>query len=106
VASIDPSNWTPAPTIITTAADKPQRVASAEDAGYWLQLGAFSVQANAEQLLAKLKGELGGLADALRIQTVDGLYRLRAGPFQTSGEANDAAAQLKRVTDIQPVLLR
>lgn len=106
VESIDPTNWAPAPTIITTAADKPQHIASTEGAGYWLQLGAFSVQANAEQLLAKLKGELGGLADALRIQTVDGLYRLRAGPFQTSIEANDAAAQLKRVTDIQPVLLR
>lgn len=101
VESIDPANWAPAP-----SEDKPQRVASAEGAGFWLQLGAFSVQANAEQLLAKLKMELSGLADALRIQTVDGLYRLRAGPFQTSGEANDAAVQLKRVTDIQPVLLR
>lgn len=106
VESIDPANWAPAPTLAAPSEEKPQRVASAEGAGYWLQLGAFSVQANAEQLLAKLKLELGGLADALRIQTVDGLYRLRAGPFQTSGEANDAAVQLKRVTDIQPVLLR
>ncbi len=106
VESIDPAKWTPATTIAAPSEEKPQRVASVESAGYWLQLGAFSVQANAEQLLAKLKVELGGLADALRIQTVDGLYRLRAGPFQTSGEANDAAVQLKRVTDIQPVMMR
>ncbi len=106
VESIDPATWTPAPTLAAPSEEKPQRVASAEGAGYWLQLGAFSVQANAEQLLSKLKLELGGLADALRIQTVDGLYRLRAGPFQTSVEANDAAVQLKRVTDIQPVLWR
>ena len=105
VESVDPNNFKPYP--VTLPPDEnPPPVASAESAGYWLQLGAFGVQANAELLLGKLKLELGTLAEVLRIQTVDGLYRLRAGPFQTIVEANDAAAQLKRVSDIQPVLLR
>ena len=105
VESVDPNNFKPYP--VTLPPDEnPPPVASAENAGYWLQLGAFGVQANEELLLEKLKVELGTLAEVLRIQTVDGLYRLRAGPFQTIVEANDAAAQLKRVSDIQPVLLR
>ena len=105
VESVDPKNFKPYPDAMPLE-ENPPPVASAESAGYWLQLGAFGVQANAELLLEKLKLELGTLAEVLRIQAADGLYRLRVGPFQTSGEANDAAAQLKRVTDIQPVILR
>ena len=105
VESVDPNNFKPYP--VTLPPDEnPPPVARAESAGYWLQLGAFGVQANAELLLGKLKLELGTLAEVLRIQTVEGLYRLRAGPFQTIVEANDAAVHLKRVSDIQPVLLR
>ena len=69
-------------------------------------VGEVAAQGNVEQLLTKLKTEVSALADRLRIQTADGLYRLRAGPFNSTEEANDAAAQLKRVADIQPVLLR
>lgn len=105
VESVDPKNFKPYPET-TPLEEIPPLLASAESAGYWLQLGAFGVQANAELLLEKLKLELGTLAEVLRIQTVDGLYRLRAGPFQTIAEANDAAVQLKRVSDIQPVILR
>ena len=105
VESVDPKNFKPYPAPMPQD-ESPPPVASAESAGYWLQLGAFGVQANAELLLNKLKLELGTLAEVLRIQTVDGLYRLRAGPFQTIAEATDAAVHLKRVSDIQPVLLR
>jgi rare lipoprotein A len=108
VESIDPAQWTPtpAPAIVTAAAEKPEPLPTANSEGYWLQLGAFSVQANAEQLLAKLKSELGALSESVRIQAVEGLYRLRAGPYKSSGEASDAALQLQRLTNIQPVLLR
>ncbi len=106
VENIDAAHSAPATTSVAAKEEKlePARVASSES--YWLQLGAFSVQANAEQLLAKMKAELGALANVVQIQAAEGLYRLRAGPFKSSVEASDAAAQLKRVTDIQPVLLR
>ena len=91
VESVDPKNFKPYPAPMPPD-ENPPLVASAESAGYWLQLGAFGVQGNAELLLEKLKLELGTLAEVLRIQTVEGLYRLRAGPFQSIAEANDAAA--------------
>ena len=107
VESIDAAHEAPATASIAAKEEKPEEpVRVASDEGYWLQLGAFNIQANAEQLLTKLKTQLGSLADLLRIQAVDGLYRLRAGPFNSTEEANDAAVQLKRVADIQPVLLR
>lgn len=114
VESIDPAQWspTPAPTIaatpttVTATVEKPEPLPAANSEGYWLQLGAFSVQANAEQLLAKLKTELGALSESVRIQAAEGLYRLRAGPYKSDAEASDVAAQLKRLTNIQPVLLR
>ncbi len=105
VQSIDATHDS-SPNADVAAEEKPATATATNDASYWLQLGAFSIQANAEQLLTKLKIEVSALADRLRIQTVDGLYRLRAGPFNSTEEANDAAAQLKRVADIQPVLLR
>ncbi len=105
VQSIDATHDS-SPNTDVVAEEKPASATATNDASYWLQLGAFSIQANAEQLLTKLKTEVSALADRLRIQTVDGLYRLRAGPFNSTEEANDAAAQLKRVADIQPVLLR
>ena len=107
VESIDPSRESPsANTSILVAAEPPPAIPVSNNDEFWLQLGAFSVQANAEQLLTKLKTEMGALGDSVRIQTVEGLYRLRAGPFKSSVDANDLAAQFKRWTDIQPVLLR
>ncbi len=107
VESIDPAQSTASPNNTTLVAAEPAQPTSTSDTGdVWLQLGAFSVEANAEQLLAKLKAEMGTLGESVRIQVVEGLYRLRAGPFKSSVEANDLAAQFKRLTNIQPVLLR
>ena len=107
VESIDPSQESPTANTTTLVAAEPVQPTPTPDTGdVWLQLGAFSVQANAEQLLAKLKAEMGALGENVRVQAVEGLYRLRAGPFKSSVDANDWAAQFKRLTDIQPVLLR
>lgn len=106
VESIDPAQWKAEPSIVTAAVEKPEPLPVSNGESYWLQLGAFGVQANAEQLLAKLKAELGALGESVSIHAAEGLYRLRAGPFKTSAEASDVAAQLQRLTNIQPVLLR
>ena len=106
VESIDPAQWKAEPAIVTATVEKPEPLPVANGESYWLQLGAFGVQANAEQLLARLKTELGALGESVSIHAAEGLYRLRAGPFKTSAEAGDVAAQLQRLTNIQPVLLR
>lgn len=80
--------------------------AAPDIADYWLQFGAFSVQSNAENLLARLQSQLGQIGESVRIVAKDGLFRLRAGPFKTAAEANALAAEVKRMTDVQMVVLR
>ena len=105
VESLDPAQWPPAATSVA-AAEKLQPLPAPSVESFWLQLGAFGVLSNAEQLLAKLKTELGALGDSVRIHATEGLYRLRAGPFKSSAEASEVAVQLQRLTNIQPMLLR
>ena len=100
VESIDPAQWSPASTDVLAAIEKSEPLPLPNSEGYWLQLGAFSVQANAEQLLERLKQGLGVLAEVVQIRVVEGLYRLRAGPFKSSAEADDMALQLKQVTGV------
>ena len=73
---------------------------------YWLQFGAFSVQSNAEQLMERLKSRLGNLGDAIQVYTAEGVYRLRLGPYASKTEATERAQELKRLVDIQPLLVR
>ncbi len=85
----------------------PQSAAAAEASeNYWVQLGAFSVQNNAEQLLEKLKMRLGNLADTLQVHASQNLFRLRLGPFTSKSEAGERAAQVKRLTDMQTTVVR
>lgn len=101
VERIDPATWQPTTAV---AAAKPEP--AADIASYWLQFGAFSVQSNAEGLLGRLQSQLGQAGEQVRIIAKDGLFRLRAGPFKTVAEANDLAAEVKRLTDVQTVVLR
>jgi rare lipoprotein A len=62
---------------------------------YYLQLGAFSSQARANELLDKITARLSrDFPGVLRI-AIDSLYKVQAGPFATPEEANRAAAVLR-----------
>jgi cell division septation protein DedD len=62
---------------------------------YYLQLGAFSSQARANDLLDRITARLSrSFPGVLRI-AIDGLYKVQAGPFATPEEADRAAAQLR-----------
>jgi len=91
-------------------ATNPTQVAgktTAEPEGaFWVQLGAFSVAANAEQMLGRLKLELAQLADRLRLVDGEGVVRLRAGPYASRAEAEEAAALVRRLTDLAPMVIR
>src|SRR5574341_39644 len=50
---------------------------SQENAGVFVQLGAFSVRENADGFLARLQAELGWLADAIGVYQGGGLFRVR-----------------------------
>lgn len=99
VERIDPS--APAAPAVADAA-----VPAAGEDGYWVQLAAFTVAANAEQMLSRLKVQLAELADRLRLVEADGMVRLRAGPYASRTEADQAAALVRRATDLVPLVTR
>ncbi len=111
VESIDPANYVAAAKpaeapVAAPLADK-SPVAAAQEApsnGHYVQLGAFGAQDNAEQFRGRLKVELAQLADKLQIHPADGLFRVRAGPFQTLAEASQVAAEIKNSLNIKTVL--
>jgi rare lipoprotein A len=73
--------------------------------GYYLQLGAFGSQENAETFLAKAKTQIDWLAQAMHIYTRDGLFRIHAGPYVTSQEARQVAEQISQSLGVKPMLL-
>jgi len=107
VERIDPANWMPT----TAAGAEPEKAVipprpADEAGGYWVQLGAFSLQSNAEQMLSRLKTQVAELADRLRLVDGDGVVRLRAGPYPNRADADEAAALVRRMTDIAPMVIR
>lgn len=73
-------------------AEKPSVPAKAvANEGYYLQLGVFSSQANAEQMIAKAK-VAGFKASSIR---VGGQYKVRVGPVAERDKALDYQAKLK-----------
>jgi len=112
VESIDPANYSAAPDPLETlpavapVAEKavPAETPSVAAGGHYVQLGAFSVQENAEQFRGRLKIELAQLADKLQIHPADGLFRVRAGPYPSQTEAGQAAADIRNLLNIKAVL--
>lgn len=98
VESIDPATWNG--TAVAAAAPEP------EGAAWWVQLAAFSVAANAEQMLGRVRVQVADLADRLRLVEGDGVVRLRAGPFASRSEADEAAALVRRLTELAPMVIR
>lgn len=116
VETIDPANYAAAakpaeapvaaqPTgkspVVAAQETPAQPVASS---GHYVQLGAFGAQENAEHFSGRLKVELAQLADKLQIHTSGGLFRVRAGPFQTLAEAGQVAVEIKNALNIKTVL--
>ena len=60
-------------------------------AAVYLQLGAFGSRENAESYLARAKVQVEWLAQSMHLFPRDGLYRVHAGPYASSGEARLAA---------------
>jgi rare lipoprotein A len=94
----------PAPPVDATPATVREAPPPSPAGGHYVQLGAFSVRENAEQFRGRLRIELAQLADKLQIQPGDGLFRVRAGPYQSLAEASQAAADIKNSLNIKAVL--
>jgi rare lipoprotein A len=76
-----------------------------QQAGVYLQLGAFAARANAEALRERIARELAWLAQALQILAADGLFRLHAGPYRSHEEARTIAERIRSELSVQPLVV-
>jgi len=78
---------------------------TAEASGVYLQLGAFSARANAENLRSRLNGQLAWLDRAIEILQSDGLFRLHLGPYRDRAEAGGIAERIRNALDLNAVFV-
>ena len=73
--------------------------------GVYLQLGAFSAQQNAQDLLGRLRGQLTDWAEPLRIVLVGNLHRVRIGPYADRVSAQLAANRLQQRVNMTAMIV-
>ncbi len=97
-----------APVVLAAAeAAEPARPipVDAEAGGIYLQLGAFSARANAENFRVRVYQQLAWLNDAIRIFARDGMYRLDLGPYRDRDEAAGMAEKIREALQVTPFIV-
>lgn len=84
---------------------EPPMPVSSERTGIYLQLGAFSVSANAENFRTRIERQLEPLATEISIAQGGTLHRVQLGPFKDRATANVAAERVRALVDVRPVLV-
>jgi len=92
----------PAPAAEQPATDPP---IAREGPGVYVQLGAFSQRPNAESFLAHMRTQLAWLSDQIGLQSENGLYRVRAGPYPDREQAAQVAARIQQFLDLKPAVV-
>jgi rare lipoprotein A len=91
--------------VVASAPPAPAPVAvpvSSEAGGIFVQLGAFSVEENADAFLRKMRMDLGWLAGSMQLYRGDSLYKVQAGPYPNRGEAERAAERIRQELGFTP----
>jgi rare lipoprotein A len=86
---------------ITAAAPPPVPV-ERESAGLYLQLGAFSNYANAENFLEHVQSHIVWLGETAKVRQIDGLYRVQMGPYAEAAEARRVGELVREALAITP----
>lgn len=71
---------------------------------YYLQVGAFSQQANAQSLVSRINTQLGGDIPPAVIEQSNQVYRVKIGPYANREAALSAVQQVSDRTGILPSL--
>ena len=71
----------------------------------YVQVGAFSSRANAENLRSRLEGEFGWLKDTVQVLAIGNLWRLHVGPYRTQDDARSVAERIESQLSIKPLLV-
>jgi rare lipoprotein A len=98
---ISQTSPTPAPAA-TPASDSNNQLA----AGFYLQFGAYSQQANADSARSRLMLELSGLVTSLNSIAVNGMYRLYAGPYTSRADADSVLQQIRQRSRATPIIVQ
>jgi rare lipoprotein A len=77
---------------------------TADAAGYYVQIGAFSSRENAESFLTRVQAQLGA-ADSLHLYPRDQLFRVHAGPYPSQAGARQAADRIGEALGLKPMVL-
>jgi rare lipoprotein A len=73
--------------------------------GIYVQLGAFSARENAEIFAARIRQQLGALAEAVQILVRDAVYRVNLGPYSDRASADRIATQVMEDLKITPFVV-
>ncbi|MBB3213588.1 rare lipoprotein A [Herbaspirillum sp. Sphag1AN] len=79
--------------------------AAAVAPGIYLQLGAFSQEANARAARDKLMASLNGAVASLDTVVVNGMYRVVAGPYASRPVAQSTAQLIRQRIDVTPFII-
>jgi rare lipoprotein A len=77
----------------------------AEASGIYLQLGAFSGRANAENFRIRVYQQLAWLNGAIQIFSREGMFRLHLGPYRNRNEAYAIADKIRAELDFKPLVV-
>jgi rare lipoprotein A len=76
-----------------------------EAKGTYIQVGAFSVRDNAEELRARVMLQLAGLSEAVQVMLVGNLWRLQVGPYPSSSDARPVAERIETELNLKPLFV-
>ncbi len=93
------------PMLEPVAARVSDAAAAAPSRGIFLQLGAYTQRDAAERRRLDLGAELVWLAPWLSVEGDSALHRLRAGPYATRAEAQQAAQRIRAALQIAPLIV-
>jgi len=88
-----------------SAADAPPEVRAASR-GVWLQIGAFRALDGAIALKDRVRAQWAEADPLLTTFRDRGLHRVQLGPFDTQDAAQAAAARLRELLDLQPLIVK
>lgn len=79
---------------------------SVNTSGYYIQVGAYAIRANAEATLAHLKERLANRLPDFDIVQQGNLYRLITGPFKSRNEASSLIAENKELNTVKALVIQ
>lgn len=73
--------------------------------GVYLQVGAFSSRANAEDYRSRIARQLAWLSESIQVLSIGNLWRLHVGPYRSNDDARSIAERIEAELNLKPLLV-